>query len=189
MLSDLTRKWSRQPLGSDRRGAECNHKLDICRNFSASGPTADAARSLPGCAPFAPRKTTEECDLQADIVDGSDGTRTRDLRRDRPRRGSRRLTTIGAQSLCPCGFPSLRRFDSAWLSEVDFDVCCPFAARAGPPRRASVWRAVPGGRCSSRTSPRSSRPRRRGSARSAPGSDRWIRFRPGGARRRSRRRA
>jgi hypothetical protein len=30
---------------------------------------------------------------------GSDGTRTRDLGRDRPVRGSRRLATIDAQSL------------------------------------------------------------------------------------------
>jgi hypothetical protein len=34
----------------------------------------------------------------------SDGTRTRDLRRDRPVRGPRRLTTMDAQSLYSCSF-------------------------------------------------------------------------------------
>jgi hypothetical protein len=45
--------------------------------------------------------------------DGSDGTRTRDLRRDRPVRGSRRFTTIDAESLYSCGFPGVSQFDSA----------------------------------------------------------------------------
>jgi hypothetical protein len=74
---------------------------------------------------------------------GSDGTRTRDLRRDRPLHPSRRLTTIGAQSLYSCGFAGLARFDSAWLSEADFTrllpVCCPARASgrsAGSPALA-----------------------------------------------------
>src|SRR6266542_6299546 len=61
--------------------------------------------------------------------DGSDGTRTRDLRRDRPVRRSRRLTTMDAQSLYSCGFPGFRPRAFAWLSQADFrrllPVCCP----------------------------------------------------------------
>src|SRR6266498_317807 len=61
--------------------------------------------------------------------DGSDGTRTRDLRRDRLVHGSRRLTTIDAQSLYSCGLSRVPRSDSAWLSEAVFrgllPVCCP----------------------------------------------------------------
>jgi hypothetical protein len=67
--------------------------------------------------------------LRGTNQDGSDGTRTRDLRRDRPVRGSRQLTTIDAESLYACTLPSLRRSDSALLSEADFrrllPVCCP----------------------------------------------------------------
>jgi hypothetical protein len=82
-----------------------------------------------------------------DRLNGSDRTRTRDLRRDRPVRGLRRLATIDAESLYSCGLPSLGRFDSALLSEADFrrllPVCCPgwtlirVARLANVPRRAS----------------------------------------------------
>src|SRR5919201_4103894 len=69
-----------------------------------------------------------ERDLQ-DVFYGSDGTRTRDLRRDRPVRGSLRLTTMHAESLYSWGFSGFSRSDSAWLSEADFrrllPVCCP----------------------------------------------------------------
>jgi hypothetical protein len=41
--------------------------------------------------------------LAGTLVNGSDGTRTRDLRRDRPLQESRLLTTINAQSLDACG--------------------------------------------------------------------------------------
>jgi hypothetical protein len=51
---------------------------------------------------------------------GSDGTRIRDLRGDRPVRGSRRMTTTGAESLYSCGFLGSSRFDPAWLSYPDF---------------------------------------------------------------------
>src|ERR671930_668754 len=66
-----------------------------------------------------------ERDLQ-DVFYGSDGTRTRDLRRDRPVRGSRRLTTMGAESLYSCGFPVSRPLASAWLSQTDFGCLLPF---------------------------------------------------------------
>jgi hypothetical protein len=42
----------------------------------------NAARLLRGSARFAPIKTTEDANLQ--VLYGNDGTRTRDLRRDRP---------------------------------------------------------------------------------------------------------
>jgi hypothetical protein len=61
--------------------------------------------------------------------DGSDGTRTRDLRRDRPLQWSRRLTTIDAQSLDLCALSGFSRSDVAWLSGADsrrlLPVCCP----------------------------------------------------------------
>jgi hypothetical protein len=79
---------------------------------------------------------------------GSDGTRTRDLRRDRPVQSRRRLTTIGAPSLYPCRVRQFSRLFSGWLREAVSDVCCPFAARPGapfqePPRL--VWRGRPYG--------------------------------------------
>src|SRR5215210_9204135 len=105
------------------------------------------------CCPFAARKGAERAYsgnersfLQGNQSDGSDGTRTRDLRRDRPLRGSRQWPTIDAQSLYPCGVSRPSRWDSAWISEAVFrrllPVCCPgWAARvlqnnrsaAGPP--------------------------------------------------------
>src|SRR5919197_2905845 len=69
-----------------------------------------------------------ERDLQ-DVFYGSDGTRTRDLRRDKPVRGSRRLTTIDAESLYSCGFLASSPSHSAWLSEANFRT---FAARLLP---------------------------------------------------------
>ena len=78
--------------------------------------------------------------------DGSDGTRARDLRHDRPFRRSRRLTTTRAGSLF-MRFSGFSRFDSAWLSEAAprglLPVCCPgstvrrlIRARTGPHGRA-----------------------------------------------------
>ena len=67
--------------------------------------------------------------LAGERQDGSDGTRTRDLRRDRPVRGSRRLTTMDAESLYSCGLSGLSRSDSAWLYATDLSRllpdCCP----------------------------------------------------------------
>jgi hypothetical protein len=101
------------------------HLQDL-RHFSRD---LGAARLLPDIASSAPNKATEDADLQGKRRDGSDGTRTRDLRRDRPVRGSRRLATMDAQSLYSCGFPGSRRTLSAWLSEAGFrrllPVCCP----------------------------------------------------------------
>jgi hypothetical protein len=73
--------------------------------------------------------------------DGSDGTRTRDLRRDRQVPESRRLTTTDAQSLYSCDFSGFPRSDFAWLSEADFrrllPGCCPKPCFADPGYAAS----------------------------------------------------
>ena len=59
----------------------------------------------------------------------SDGTRTRDLRRDRPLRGSQRLTTMNAQSLYSCGRAAVTHRNLHDFVNPFGDVCCPFAAR------------------------------------------------------------
>jgi hypothetical protein len=58
-----------------------------------------------------------------------DDSKIGDIRRDRPVRGSQRLTTLDAESVYSCGFSGSSRVDSAWLREVDFQ---PFAARLLP---------------------------------------------------------
>jgi hypothetical protein len=52
--------------------------------FSLSAADERAARLLPDIALHLPNETTEDADLQAVSKNGSGGTRTRDLRRDRP---------------------------------------------------------------------------------------------------------
>jgi hypothetical protein len=64
----------------------------------------------------APRQATKDAYLQ-DVLDGSDGTRTRDLRRDRPSQARRRSATIPSvrhhlQALLP-----RRLMLSAWLNQ------------------------------------------------------------------------
>jgi hypothetical protein len=61
---------------------------------------------------FAPKQTTRDADLQGFY--GSDGTRTRDLRRDRPNQVRRRASRNGLT--CRCFLP-LRHLRSAWLSQ------------------------------------------------------------------------
>jgi hypothetical protein len=60
---------------------------------------------------------------------GSDGTRTRDLRRARHVPRTRRLATIDAQSLYSCSSTVIRHLISAQLRRVDFGrllpFCCP----------------------------------------------------------------
>jgi hypothetical protein len=48
-----------------------------------------AARLLPGISVCTPNETTRHVNLQGERLDGSDGTRTRHLRRDRPVRRKR----------------------------------------------------------------------------------------------------
>ncbi len=52
--------------------------------FSFATAAGRAALLLPARAPSMPTEATKDADLQAVYEDGSDGTRTRDLRRDRP---------------------------------------------------------------------------------------------------------
>jgi hypothetical protein len=90
---------------------------------------AESVREAGGKPAVVCAKTDNKRSRLQDVFYGSDGTRTRDLRRDRPVRGSRRLATMDAQSLYSCGFPGSRRTLSAWLSEAGFrrllPVCCP----------------------------------------------------------------
>src|SRR6266511_3813761 len=113
----------------------------------AGHPRAGSARDrLKSRRSIAPKEATKDADLQ-DVFYGSDGTRTRDLRRDRPVRGSRRLATMPAQSLYSCGFPRFSRVSSAWLSEADFTrllpVCCPARPAGKCGRLVSWFTAVP----------------------------------------------
>ncbi len=88
---------------------------------------AGCARDERGRQSIAPSLATKDSDLQ--VLYGSDGTRTRDLRRDRLVSRKRRWATMDAESLYSCGFSGFRGFDAAWLSEADFSrllpVCCP----------------------------------------------------------------
>jgi hypothetical protein len=77
-------------------------------------------------------QATQHARLQDKRRDGSDGTRTRDLRRDRLARASRRWTTIDAESIYSCGLAGLSRSAAAGCAKPISGVCCPFAARAGP---------------------------------------------------------
>jgi hypothetical protein len=60
-------------------------------------PVRDGRGIDGGRRSFAPSEATRHADLQG--FNGSDGTRTRDLRRDRHVPGKQRLATIDAQSL------------------------------------------------------------------------------------------
>ncbi len=67
--------------------------------------------------------------------DGSDGTRTRDLRRDGPLRGSQRWVAIPALSPYACGFSAFEQRKPAFLHGPVFGrllpVCCPKFSRLG----------------------------------------------------------
>jgi hypothetical protein len=58
--------------------------LPDLQEFLPKSQKPAAARLLPGIAVAVPIQTTQQADLQGKRRDGSDGTRTRDLRRDRP---------------------------------------------------------------------------------------------------------
>jgi hypothetical protein len=110
---------------------------------------------------LSPIQATYHPSLQA--LYGSDGTRTRDLRRDRPVRWSRRLTTMDAESLYSCGFAARARSDSdaSMLSRAAS------ASRAGVGRsggqvRVSRSDALPSWSCLPRAGARSRRWSRRG---------------------------
>src|SRR6266540_2036704 len=113
----VSHRWS----GSPRKSALFRHLREECG-------IERSRRS------FAPDRTTKEGNLQ-DVFYGSDGTRTRDLRRDRPLLGTRRLATMDAQSLYSCGFRGSRPFHSAWLSEAGFRRLVPVERVMGAHRR------------------------------------------------------
>src|SRR5918994_2197568 len=71
-------------MGSHRHRTYGGGKGHLSRHFSLREATERAARLLPERAMIPPNEATESGDLQAVYEDGSDGTRTRDLRRDRP---------------------------------------------------------------------------------------------------------
>jgi hypothetical protein len=68
----------------------------------------------------------------------SDGTRTRDLRRDRPRRGSRRLATMDAESFYSFGFRGSPPPALASLSQADLA----FDARLRPGTASAYMRSA-----------------------------------------------
>ncbi len=92
----------------------------------------------------APKATSnEKVPASGDFEDGSDGTRTRDLRRDRLVPRKRRLATIDAQSLYSCGSAgSSVRFPHDCTGSIS-SVCCPSAARGARHSacvcRPSLW--------------------------------------------------
>jgi hypothetical protein len=74
---------------ASRRGST---KCSSLQAFSLRPFDERAARLLPENALWPPTQTTEHAILQEKGRDGSDGTRTRDLRRDRPRHGIRQVS-------------------------------------------------------------------------------------------------
>src|SRR5262249_60284064 len=68
-------------------------------------------------------------------VAGARGLEPATPRHDRPVRGSRRLTTIGVESLYSCGFAAFWPPACAWLSQAEFrrllPVCCPDSTVVG----------------------------------------------------------
>src|SRR5438309_8264814 len=60
-------------------GHELSPEISICRGFSKKGRATNGHSNLEKASV----KTTQPVDLQGKSLSGSDGTRTRDLRRDR----------------------------------------------------------------------------------------------------------
>jgi hypothetical protein len=83
---------------------------------------------------FVPRPTTKDADLQ--VLYGSDGTRTRDLRRDRLVPRIRRLATIDVLSLYSCAYAGLGHVNCARLRRPHFERLLPFCC----PR--TLWQPV-----------------------------------------------
>src|SRR6266567_6142040 len=70
-------------------GHELSPEISICRGFSKKGRATNGHSNLEKASV----KTTQPVDLQGKSLSGSDGTRTRDLRRDRPSRVPRHPAT------------------------------------------------------------------------------------------------
>ena len=100
----------RCPIRDDLRltdRASSLRELLATGGFERLFPVRDVRGIERGRRSFAPKPTTKDADLQ--VFYGSDGTRTRDLRRDRLVPLIRRLATIDVLSLYSCGSAGLRR--------------------------------------------------------------------------------
>jgi hypothetical protein len=82
-------------------------ELAALAGFVRGFPVRDVRGIEGGRRSFASKLTTKDGDLQ--VFYGSDGTRTRDLRRDRLVPPMQRLATIDALSLYSCGSAGVRR--------------------------------------------------------------------------------
>ena len=83
-----------------------NAALTIFDHYVYVGNRSDGS-NLPESAQVMPVRQQKRQILQAGYENGSDGTRTRDLRRDKPLRG-REVNTKGTGSLCTCGPSALQ---------------------------------------------------------------------------------
>jgi hypothetical protein len=121
--------WADTPAGRSQVRERTTHQYGCLCSGSLCGRRHR-------CCPFAARtasyesaEATQPACLQVKPRDGSDGTRTRDLRRDRPLQALRRSATIAVESICSCWSGSAQRRLSAWLREADLrrllPICCP----------------------------------------------------------------
>ena len=108
------------------RTTKAARESPICRDIClrGNGPRLGHTRLF-----RAPSDNTT-CLRAGTSLSGSDGTRTRDLRRDRPLQAVRLSATNAVESLCSCWFASARRRLSAWLRRGPIfrrllPVCCP----------------------------------------------------------------
>jgi hypothetical protein len=115
----------------------------FCRGFPSQCRRDGAARSLPDIARYAPTRATQTGHFQGKQRDGSDGTRTRDLRRDRPLQRSRRARrctrerTVHAVIRRP---PGRLRMATRSGSRRLLPICCPLSSSrtATAPRGSDV---------------------------------------------------
>jgi hypothetical protein len=119
----------------DPRNAGCGGRSSLCGDYRF-GPAPCGhfrpilVRNLRGMKrrrrSFAPNRATKDVDLQG--LYGSDGTRTRDLRRDRPLRGSRgerrRARDLSVHAALGLSVERFRMFERSRFGRL-LPVCCP----------------------------------------------------------------
>jgi hypothetical protein len=103
---------------------------DTSRNGPRTRLSFDLEAAFPSARVTATSPATNANLCRGKRRNGSDGTRTRDLRRDRPFRASQRETTIGVQSLYSCS----SRLFSGRVRAVERSRFPAFAARLLPER-------------------------------------------------------
>ena len=84
------------------RHRSVDRNSSLCRDFVPARVTCEPELVLPVCCPKSPGCALSEnarCLFAGTLRDGSDGTRTRDLRRDRPSRPPRRPPTNSPERL------------------------------------------------------------------------------------------